>query len=304
MPTYRLDVAYDGTSFRGYAIQPDQRTVQGELEAALAHHIGPVGTSVAGRTDRGVHATGQVIGFSHPVEIDTERVRRSLNSQLGEEIAILDLRRVDDGFHARYSATGRAYRYQVLNRAVHDPQRARTSWHVAERLDVDAMNEVSVLLVGTHDFGSFCRSAAGATTARDVSWAGWRRRGDLVEFAIAANAFCHQMVRGLVVALVDVGRRRVSPSEIKAMMAAEDRSTGGGAAPSQGLTLMAVGYPEEPLEPPDWIRFVSPPVAERPAPTAGSVAFLRGVPPKGGGEPSREPIPAEPDLSYPHQPDG
>lgn len=297
MPTYRLDVAYDGTGFRGYAIQPDQRTVQGELEAALAHHTGPVGTSVAGRTDRGVHAVGQVIGFSHAVEIDTERVLRSLNSQLGEEIAILDLRRVDDGFHVRFSATGRAYRYQVLNRAVHDPQRARTSWHVADRLDVDAMNEASALLVGTHDFASFCRSAAGAMTTRDVRWAAWRRRGDLVEFAIAANAFCHQMVRGLVVALVEVGRRRVSPSEIKAMLVAEDRSTGGGAAPPQGLTLMAIGYPEEPLEAPDWIRFASPPVAERPVPRAGSGAFLRGVPPKGGGELSREPTPPAPDLA-------
>ena len=282
MPTYRLDVAYDGTGFRGYAIQPDQRTVQGELEAALAHHIGPVGTSVAGRTDRGVHAAGQVIGFTHAVEIDTERVLRSLNSQLGEEIAILELRRVDDGFHARFSATGRAYRYQVLNRTVHDPQQARTSWHVAERLDVDAMNEASALLVGTHDFASFCRSAAGAMTTREVKWASWRHRGDLVEFAIAANAFCHQMVRGLVVVLVDVGLRRVSPAEISAMLAAEDRSTGGGAAPPQGLTLMAVGYPAEPLEPPDWIRFVSPPVAESPAQTAGRGVFLRGVPPKAG----------------------
>lgn len=282
MPTYRLDVAYDGTGFRGYAIQPNQRTVQGELEAALAHHTGSVSTSVAGRTDRGVHAAGQVIGFSHAVEIDTERVLRSLNSQLGEEIAILDLRRVEDGFHARFSATGRAYRYQVLNRVVHDPQRARTSWHVAERLDVDAMNEASALLVGTHDFVSFCRSAVGAVTSRDVRWAAWRRRGDLVEFAIAANAFCHQMVRGLVVVLVDVGRRRVSPVEIKARLAAEDRSAGGGAAPPQGLTLMAVGYPEEPLEPPDWIRLVSPPVAESPAQGAGTGAFLRGVPPKAG----------------------
>ncbi|GMQ86583.1 MAG: tRNA pseudouridine(38-40) synthase TruA [Acidimicrobiia bacterium] len=259
MPTYRLDLAYDGTGFSGYAIQPEQRTVQGELETALAHHTGPVATSVAGRTDRGVHAAGQVIGFSHDEEIDAGRVLRSLNSQLGEQIVILDLRRVDDGFHARFSATGRSYRYQVLNRRVHDPLQARTSWHVKDRLDVDAMNEASALLVGTHDFASFCRNTVGAMTVREVRWAAWRRRGDLVEFVIAANAFCHQMVRGLVVVLVDVGRRRLTPAEFEAVFAAEDRSTGGGAAPPQGLTLMAVGYPETPLAPPDWVGLVAPP---------------------------------------------
>jgi tRNA pseudouridine38-40 synthase len=257
VPTYRLDLAYDGSAFHGYATQPGLRTVQRELERALRHQVGDVITVVAGRTDRGVHAEGQVVCFSLPDEIDAERVLRSLNRQLGQEIAVHDLRRVDDDFHARFSATARRYRYEILSRAVHDPLRARTTWHVTHALDVAAMNEAAALLVGTRDFASFCRRREGASTVRDVLWAQWRRVGDIVELSIAANAFCHQMVRSVVALLVEVGRGRLAPADVEAILDATDRRRGAGVAPPQGLTLVAVGYPGEPFDPPDWITSTS-----------------------------------------------
>ena len=254
MPTYRLDVAYDGTDFHGYARQPDLRTVQGEIEAALAHHTGPIETVVAGRTDRGVHATGQVVSFSVPIDLDVDRVRRSLNSLLSDEIAVLELREVADYFHARFSAVLRAYRYEILNRPFPDPLRARTSWHVTDPLDLEAMNEASAMFVGELDFASFCRKAAdGGNTIREVHWAGWRADGDLVEFSVAANAFCHQMVRSMVAVLVEVGRTRLAPAEVKGILEARDRDRARGTAPPQGLVLTRVAYPGEPVEPPDWL---------------------------------------------------
>ncbi len=253
MPTYRLDLAYDGTAFHGYATQPGLRTVQEEFERALGRQVGDVITVVAGRTDRGVHADGQVVCFSLREEIDTERVLRSLNRQLGQEMAVHDLRRVDDDFHARFSATARRYRYEILNRAIHDPLRARSTWHIAEPLDVAAMNEAAALFVGEHDFASFCRKRVGASTVRDVLWAEWRRVDDIVELSIAANGFCHQMVRSVVAVVVEVGRGRLAPADVKAILDATDRRRGRGTAPPQGLTLIGVGYPGEPFDPPDWI---------------------------------------------------
>lgn len=253
MPTYRLDVAYDGTDFHGYAVQPGLRTVQGELERALQRQVGGVVTVVAGRTDRGVHASGQVVCFSHPDVIDTDRVLRSLNRQLGDEIAVFDLHAVDDDFHARFSATSRAYRYAVLNRPVHDPLLARTTWHVAQSLDIDAMNEATGVLLGAHDFASFCRTRGGKSTARTVWWAGWRRVDHVVELSIGANSFCHQMVRSIVIVLIDVGRGRLNTPDVKEILTAQDRRQGRGVAPSHGLTLVGVGYEGEPVEPPEWI---------------------------------------------------
>ena len=253
MSTYRLDMAYDGTDFHGYATQPGLRTIQGELERALQRQLGDVVTVAAGRTDRGVHAGGQVVCFSYPDVIEADRILRSLNRQLGEEIAVLDLRRVDDDFHARFSATARAYRYAILNRRVHDPLLARTTWHVAEPLDIPAMKEATGVLLGDHDFASFCRRREGKSTARTVLWAGWRRVNDIVELSIGADAFCHQMARSIVIAVVDVGRGRLDASDVKEILAAQDRRMGRGVAPPQGLTLVGVGYEGEPVEPPDWI---------------------------------------------------
>lgn len=253
MPTYRLDLAYDGTDFHGFAKQPGLRTVQGELEEALTHHSGPVETFVAGRTDKGVHATGQVVSFVTGADLEVDRVVRSLNSQLSAEVAVIGLVRVGDDFHARFSAEARAYRYDIVNRPVPDPLRARTAWHVAEPLDLEAMNEAAEVLVGEHDFASFCRRGEGQSTIRTVLWAGWHDWSHVVELSIAANAFCHQMVRSIVAVLVEVGRSRLEVDDIEPILEAVDRNQARGTAPPHGLALVAIAYPGERFEPPEWL---------------------------------------------------
>ena len=181
MPTYRINLAYDGTGFHGYARQNGLRTVQGEFETALFHRTGEVATAVAGRTDAGVHAVGQVISFSVATSLDTATLQRSLNSQLGPEIAVYGVSEVPDTFHARFSATGRRYRYRIWNAPVHDPLSVRTTWHVDEPLDVAAMERVVGALVGTRDFASFCRKAPGRSTTRELRQATWKRAEDIVE---------------------------------------------------------------------------------------------------------------------------
>lgn len=256
MPTYRLDLAYDGSGFHGYARQPNVRTVQGELEEALAPFTGGVDTFVAGRTDKGVHATGQVVSFTCG-ELDEARVLRSLNSRLGPEIAARALVVAADDFHARFSATGRAYRYRIRNAAVHDPLSAAVEWTAAGTLDVDAMNAVAGELVGRHDFAAFCRRHPNRSTVRDVFWARWRRKGDRIDFSIGANAFCHQMVRSIVALCVEVGRGKVPTSEVRDILLSLDRQRTKGVAPAQGLVLVAVSYGDESLPRPSWVATTS-----------------------------------------------
>ena len=253
MPGYRLLLAYDGAGFHGYARQPDVRTVQGVLEEALAAVVCPSETFVAGRTDKGVHATGQVVSFSTENPVDPQRIMRNVNRRLGPEISVLRIAEVAATFHARFSATGRQYRYSILNREPPDPFRSRVTWHLPHAVDVAAMNRASAAFVGEQDFASLCRKTGDRTTVRRVLWAGWRRDEDLVEFSVAATAFCHQMVRSMVAIAVDVGRGRVEAGSIPALLAARDRSHGRGVAPAHGLTLVAVSYPGESLPRPAWV---------------------------------------------------
>jgi len=242
MPTYRVDLAYDGTDFHGYARQEGLRTVQGEFETALFHRTGEVNTAVAGRTDAGVHAAGQVISFVIDDSLDMGTLQRSLNSQLGPEIAVYAVSEVPDAFHARFSATGRRYRYRIWNAPVHDPLSVRTTWHVPDPLDVPAMDHAVAALVGTHDFASFCRKATGRSMVRKLRQASWSRTGDVVEMSIAANAFCHHMVRSIVAVAVEVGQARLDPEAVLDILEARDRSVGKGSTPPRGLTLMSVEY--------------------------------------------------------------
>ena len=242
MPVYRLLIAYDGTGFHGYARQPTVRTVQGELETALARLFGEVETSVAGRTDRGVHATGQVVSFSSDDDVDHGLIVRSLNRQLAPEIAVLDAGEAAPDFSARFSAKEREYVYRILARHVPDPFLASTSWHVQWPLDVDLMNVVAASFVGTQDFASLCRKAPGRSSVRQVRLAEWIHTGDLLEFRVTASSFCHQMVRSMVAICVDVGRGKIDVETVPDMLAARDRSAARGAAPPHGLTLVRVDY--------------------------------------------------------------
>jgi tRNA pseudouridine38-40 synthase len=250
VPTYRIDLGYDGSGFRGYAKQREQRTVQGELEAALAKVCGvDVDTEVAGRTDAGVHARHQVVSFVLVEPIDPGRVARSIRGLLAPEISVIRCVQVEDSFSARFSATQRRYRYHVLNRPHIDPLRRHATWHVAEPLDVQVMNECAAQFVGEHDFASFCRKATGRSTVRTVLRAEWVECAeDILQFEIAGLAFCHQMVRSIVAFSVEVGRGRVEPDMAGEVLAARDRNQARGAAPPNGLILWQVCY-QEPASP-------------------------------------------------------
>lgn len=256
MSTYRIDLAYDGSGFHGYAKQPNVRTVQGELEMALEPWTGGVETFVAGRTDKGVHASEQVVSFSCG-ELDTAKVVRSLNGRLAPEIAVRSLREVAPGFHARFSATGRAYRYRILNDDVHDPFRASTMWTVREPLDEGAMDEAVECLEGEHDFAAFCRAQQDRPTTRRVEWAGWRRKDTELDMSIGASSFCHQMVRSIAAISVEIGRGRLDTQAMVEILASKDRSRGKGVAPPHGLTLVAVSYGGEALPRPAWVEVTS-----------------------------------------------
>ena len=243
MATYRLDLSYDGAGFHGYARQRDVRTVQGELEAALARVLAPVETEVAGRTDAGVHARQQVVSFRSGLEVDCNRLTRSLTGLLGPEIAVYRCETVPDGFSARFSARRRVYRYRVLNRRYADPLRRGVTWHVKDSLDVAVMDRAVRHLEGEHDFASFCRRAEGRSTVRTVLAAGWSARpDDIVRLEIAATAFCHQMVRSIVAYCVEAGRGRLDPDDTPRVIAARDRNSARGAAPAHGLVLWRVDY--------------------------------------------------------------
>jgi tRNA pseudouridine38-40 synthase len=245
MPVYRLELSYDGSGFHGFARQPGVRTAQGEVEAALARvlHLA-VETIGAGRTDSGVHARGQVMSFVVVEELELLRLQRSLNGLLGPEIVVNTLTQETPGFDARFAAVWREYRYRVLNTPLPDPLQRTTTWHVADALDMGAMNEAASHLLGEHNFASFCRQPAAGTTIRNVMSAIWNRHDSLVELTIRANAFCHQMVRSLVGLMVEIGRGRREAAEIGAVLAAANRGAAGPLAPPQGLILWEVGYRE------------------------------------------------------------
>lgn len=243
MPNYRLDLAYDGSGFRGYARQRGQRTVQGELEAALKRLLGSVPeTAVAGRTDAGVHARGQAVSLTVEDPLQPADLARALNSMLGPEMAVNDIEEVDDQFHARFSAKWRSYRYQLDCGAAADPMRRVDAWHVGPSLDWDRVVTATAPIVGEHDFSSFCRSVEGRSNMRVVEEARWEGMGACRHFWIRANSFCHQMVRSLVGHLYDVGRGFADPQSTAEVIEARDRSRVATVAPPHGLTLWEVGY--------------------------------------------------------------
>lgn len=244
----RIDLAYDGAGFHGFARQRDVRTVQGVVEQALERLAGPVETQVSGRTDAGVHALGQVVSVDIPAGArilgDLERARTALDRLCGPEITIWALRVVPASFHARFSATQRRYRYRVADGAALAPLARHDTWHLGPpRLDVAAMAEGGAHLRGEHDFTSFCRRADDEHLVRRIDRLDvLRATAELVEVHVEGPAFCHQMVRSLVGCLVPVGRGRRSPGAVADLLAAQDRAAVGAIAPPHGLTLMGVDF--------------------------------------------------------------
>ncbi len=252
--TYRLDLAYEGTDFRGFARQPAVRTVQGDLEKALSVVLREnVLTTCAGRTDAGVHARRQVISITlrRPLE-DEVAVMRSLNRLLPSDMAVRRLSPAIKGWSARFSAEWRAYRYYVRTDPLPDPLRRRLVWQVGVPLEPRAMNRAAAYLVGTHDFVSFCRSAPGRSTVREVREAHWRDdEPGILMFEVLASSFCHQMVRSMVGWCVEVGKGHRAATETSEVLASRSRQTAGPVAPPQGLILWEVGYGEPDSQPGD-----------------------------------------------------
>lgn len=243
MPVYRLDIAYDGTDFKGYARQEGLRTVQGELETALGTLVCPgVETSVAGRTDAGVHARGQVVSFEHSDALDLDRLRRGLNGILGPEIAVWSVGMAAEDFNARFSAVWRRYLYRLDTAPAADPLTRGFVWNVGRALDLDAMSVATSSFLGEHDFSSFCRSVEGRSNVRRLTELSLRSESGMVEVWAQANAFCHQMVRSIVGYLYDVGRGFSDGTRTADVIAAHDRGAVATVAPPHGLTLYEVGY--------------------------------------------------------------
>jgi tRNA pseudouridine38-40 synthase len=257
----RLDIAYDGTEFAGWAVQAGQRTVAGVLDEALSTVFRvPVVLRAAGRTDAGVHATGQVAHVDVPADALPHafpRTTREGNSEflplvrrlgrfLPSDVRVLDITRAAAGFDARFSALRRHYVYRLSTAPYGvEPQEARfvTAW--PRPLNVDAMSAASRHLVGLHDFAAFCRQREGATTIRDLQRLDWTRDGDRVTAHVSADAFCWSMVRSLVGALLAVGEHRREPDWCAGLLTSTQRSSDFAAAPPQGLTLVGVDYPPD-----------------------------------------------------------
>jgi tRNA pseudouridine38-40 synthase len=245
---FRLDVAYDGTDFSGWAAQPGRRTVSGVLTDALSRLLRtPVALTVAGRTDAGVHATGQVVSADLPADLDPAWTLRRLARLLPADVRVRAVTAVPAAFDARFSALRRHYRYRIATAAWGaDPLRARDTLSWPYPLDLDAVVAASAGLVGEHDFAAFCKRREGATTVRALQRLEWTRDAQgVVEAAVSADAFCHSMVRSLVGALLDVGRGRRAVEWPSALLGRDARASDVAVAPAHGLTLVGVDYPPD-----------------------------------------------------------
>jgi tRNA pseudouridine38-40 synthase len=266
---WKLTLAYDGTPFRGWQVQPGLRTVQGVLADAIDHVAGerilPQGS---GRTDTGVHALGQVASFSLEAPIPAANLQRALNRCLPPSIRVLSAETVAPDFHARHSALRKTYEYRIfpLRTARSEPDSdlicppilAPYVWPCPWPLDLDALNGAAAHVVGTHDFTSFAAVDPDLTTRaaaeeappppiRTVCHSRWHFDKELLVYRVTATGFLHHMVRNLVGTFVQAGARRLAPNSIPALLAARNRSAAGPTAPPQGLFLISVEYPD--LEP-------------------------------------------------------
>ena len=244
----RLDLSYDGTNFSGWGIQPDRRTVQQAVEEAISTVTqSKAETIVAGRTDAGVHATGQVIHVDIPESIALDDLAYKLNRILDEDIRINQIQIAPPAFHARFSALRRYYEYRLLDENKVIPPLARFNTEPWYRpLDLDLMNEASALLLGTHDYAAFCKFREGATTIRTLESYSWRRDSDgFLIGDVVADAFCYSMVRNLVGAIACVADGRKDVSWISTLLENKDRVSDSMVFPGRGLTLYKVDYPSD-----------------------------------------------------------
>jgi tRNA pseudouridine38-40 synthase len=250
---------YDGTDFAGFQLQAQDRTVQGEIERALKQVTGIV-TRVtgAGRTDSGVHACGQIIAFDAEWKHELGDLHRALNAVLAADVVIVRMGPAQEGFHPRFDAVSRTYRYTLVSWPWRSPLNRHIAWQVPYQLDIDRMAQASGCLIGTHDFSTFGRPPKGENSVRTVIQAEWQRGAvagaactwrpapseEWLTFHITANAFLYHMVRSLVGSLVLVGSGQLSVDEFEGMLPARDPGLVRLLAPAHGLCLMRVDYPQ------------------------------------------------------------
>lgn len=245
MNRYKCIIAYDGSGFSGYQVQPKKRTVQSVIEAVLTkmHKGSPVKISASGRTDAGVHAKGQVVHFDSPLSLPLEKWELALNSMLPEDISVLSVEEADPAFHARFDANGKEYRYYLNQSPKRDPFQRNYAFHYPYPLNLEAMREASAYLLGTHDFSSFCSARTEVEDkVRTIETIEILQDEKRVSFRFVGNGFLYNMVRILVGTLIEVGSGKRQPEEIVEILDKRDRRYAGKTAPGQGLYLWKVYY--------------------------------------------------------------
>jgi tRNA pseudouridine38-40 synthase len=242
--TLKLTLAYDGTRFVGWQRQAEGESIQGLLEEALARLEGaPVSVAGAGRTDAGVHAEGQVATATVLFPHDPAVVLRALNAQLPPDVRVVAAEDAPAGFHARFDARSKSYRYQLANTPVMSPFLRAYAWHVPEPLDDGAMREAAAALIGTHDFAAFQSAGSDvATTIRTIARSELASRGHLLVYEVSGSGFLRHMVRAIAGTLVEVGRGWRAPGDVRALLEGGSRSRAGATAPAHGLVLVKVEY--------------------------------------------------------------
>jgi tRNA pseudouridine38-40 synthase len=251
---WKLVLAYDGTDFHGWQVQPDRVTIQGTLADAIKRITGePVLPQGSGRTDAGVHALGQVASFVLAAAIPPANFHRALNRALPASIRVLETVSVSPDFHARHSARGKRYEYRIFRGEICPPWVSRYVYALNWPLDLDAMREAAAAVVGVHDFASFAASdpdavqrtldAEGTSTVRTVFSSAWTSvDGDLLVYRVHGSGFLHHMVRNLVGTFLDVGRGHIAAGDVKRILGARSRTAAGAMAPARGLFLVSVDH--------------------------------------------------------------
>ncbi|WP_181319435.1 tRNA pseudouridine(38-40) synthase TruA [Rhodococcus sp. OK519] len=246
----RLDISYDGTDFSGWARQPGRRTVCGEIEEKLGAIMRtPVLLTVAGRTDAGVHASGQVAHVDVPADMlpgEPSRLVRRLARFLPKDVRVKDVSFAPEHFDARFSAIRRHYEYRLTTAQYGaEPLRARDTVAWPKKVDIDSMREASSRLLGLHDFAAFCKRREGATTVRELQRFDWEGTGDALTAFVSADAFCWSMVRSLVGAALAVGEGRRTVEWMAGLLGERERASAVAVAPAHGLSLVRVDYPAD-----------------------------------------------------------